>query len=103
VTSNAVSGQEGSTPVNPLTFELAFVAPLPINAFNPVSVTIDLTNIDGEIASEHFKVFGENNTLLGITQPTNIQCGTGTTVLSISAANFNNWIVDGVLTLVLDQ
>lgn len=102
VTSDAAPGEESSVPVNPLTFDLEFMAPLPLNAFNPVQVTITLDNIDGEIASEHFKVFGEDGSLIGITQPTNIQCGTGTTMLSIAPNNFNNWVVDGVLTLRLE-
>jgi gliding motility-associated-like protein len=102
VTSSAAPGMESSVPVDPLTFDLAFMAPLPLNAFNPVDVTIDLNNIDGEIASEHFRVFGEDDTFLGITQPTDVQCGTSTTMLSINPADFNNWVVDGVLTLRLE-
>lgn len=65
------------------------------------TLVIDLINADAEATGESFTVVGENNTVLGVTTPTDRQCGNGTTTLGVTAAQLTDWLVDGQLTLRL--
>ncbi len=60
---------------------------------------ITLQKADAEQPDEHFKVYGEANTFLGITSPTASQCGDGFTNLFIPVGMLNSWLSDGNLDL----
>lgn len=65
-------------------------------------LTIFLDNADAEGPDEYFRVYGENDVLLGITTPvTPTQCGNGLTVFVISQSLINEWLTDGQITLTL--
>jgi gliding motility-associated-like protein len=65
------------------------------------TLVLTLTKADAEQPDEHYKVYGENNTFLGITSPTSSQCGNGITTLFISQPRLNAWLMDGNLELTL--
>jgi gliding motility-associated-like protein len=69
-------------------------------ASTQASLQIALRKADAEQPDEHFKVFGEKNTYLGITSPTASQCGDGVTNLFIPIDLLNDWLMDGNLDLV---
>jgi hypothetical protein len=102
LTSQAMPGQEGEVPVDPLTLDLPLLAVRPINAAGPGSLTISLFSADAEAPEEYFLVYGEDDTLLGQTSNTAAPCGDGQTVLSLSVAQLNAWSTDGIITIRLE-
>lgn len=102
LTSQATAGQEGNTPVDPLTLNFNLSGTLPINANGDGTLTINLVNVDGEETDEFFNVLGEDGVLLGFTEATNQQCGNSTTVFTVPAATLTNWAVDGVISIRLE-
>lgn len=102
LTSQAAPGQEGEVAVDPVDLTLNINTPLPATAANDGTLTINLTSVDGESPDEYFNVFGEDGTLLGITTPTASQCGDGTTDFTVTVAQLNSWMVDGVITLRME-
>ncbi len=65
------------------------------------SLKIILENADSEMESERFSIIGENNTFLGLTAKTSVQCGNSTTILSLPVNQLNAWLADGQLTIKL--
>ncbi len=100
---NTSGGPNNTSPVDTVVFQwiapnVPPVAPVTGNA----TLRIFLDNADSEQASESFTILGENNVVLGITNPvTPGQCGSGFTDVNISETLLNNWLADGILTLRL--
>ena len=67
----------------------------------PVSLEIELNNVDAEGLEEYFNIIGENGLNLGQTNLSTVQCGQSLTTVSIAAVDFNDWIADGVVNLQL--
>ncbi len=101
ITTSASPGLEGETPVDPMFFRLPINLPAPVNALNGGLLSIRLRNVDGEVNSEHFQIFGEDGSLLGISAPTDMACGDSDTTLSLSIAQINAWAVDGFIEIRL--
>jgi gliding motility-associated-like protein len=72
-------------------------------AVTSIALSVFLDRMDADLPTEHFRIYGENGVLLGITSPTPGQCSVspGVTVLSITANQFNQWAADGILRLIL--
>ena len=102
ITSNAAPGQEGETPVNPLTLEFNLATVAPINALGNATLQIDLNQIDAEAAEEYFNIIGEDGTLLGKTTNSSAQCDTSVTNLMLNTVQINAWAVDGKITIRLE-
>jgi gliding motility-associated-like protein len=102
VTSSALPGEEGTTPVDPIQFNLNVTQPAPVNAQGVASISITLTSVDGEEATEFFNILGEDGSLLGVTNNTDIQCGNSVTTFTIPATLINEWAADGVITITLE-
>jgi len=104
VTEPFVSPNMGDdqTIVNPITLD---IGPLPANpavATDPITLTIDLANYDGEDPGEFFSILGEDGTNLGQTDFSATQCGNSTTAITLSASQVNAWASgDGFLTITL--
>ncbi len=104
VTEPFVSPNPGNdqTIVNPITLD---IGPLPTNpavATDPVTLTIDLNNYDGEDTNEFFNILGEDGTDLGQTNNSAMQCGSSTTTITLSASQVNAWAsADGFVTITL--
>lgn len=100
---NTSGGPNSTTPVDTVVFQWITpnVAPLEPVTGN-VMLRISLINADADSPSETFTILGENNTVLGITTlVTPAQCGSGFTDVTVTAAQLNNWLTDGILTLRL--
>lgn len=102
LSSQAAPGEEGETPVDPLTFDLVLNHPLPINAFGEGTLLVELTNADAEGATEYFNILGEDGTLLGQTALSNEQCTDSDTTLTITEEQINAWAADGIITIRLE-
>lgn len=102
ITTDAAPGTEGDVPVNPITLTFNLTTPPPVNASGNVTLTIDLSNVDGEEPTEFFNIIGENGVVIGQTELTDIPCGSSTTTLTLPAAQVNAWAVDGVITIRLE-
>jgi len=93
---------DDQTIVNPITLD---IGPLPINpvvATDPVTLTIDLNNYDGEDTNEFFEILGEDGMNLGQTNNSATQCGNSTTTITLSASQLNDWAsIDGFVTITL--
>jgi gliding motility-associated-like protein len=70
-------------------------------ASTTATVQLLLTKADAEQPDEHYKVYGEQNILLGITSPVSGQCGNGLTTLFIGQDKLNAWLMDGNLQITL--
>ncbi len=101
ISSDAAPGEEGDVPVNPINLEFTLATAAPINAAGAATLTIILNNVDGEEATEFFKIIGEDGSPLGQTVLANGQCGQSTTMLNISQADINAWAVDGKIGITL--
>lgn len=100
----APPGPITSTPVDTVVFN--FLTPnLPPTqpALTNVSLTIFLDRVDAEGPTEFFRIFGEKDIFLGNTSPSPSQCSStpSTTILSLTADQFNDWTRDGMLTILL--
>ncbi|HMP13376.1 MAG TPA: gliding motility-associated C-terminal domain-containing protein [Saprospiraceae bacterium] len=102
ITTNAASGMEGETPVNSVVLNFSLSTPPPVNAFGNATLTIELSSVDGEEPTEFFRIRGEDGSLIGQTNATDVQCGSSTTVLTLTPAQINAWATDGVITIRLD-
>ena len=102
ITSAAGPGQLGDVPVDPITFNLMLAGPLPVVATGPAQLRIRLTNADAEGAEEYFLVYGEDNSLLGRTKRTAVQCANSDTLLTVSQTQINSWATDGQITVRLE-
>lgn len=88
--------------VDNMLFTLPFSG-LPTNyVTGGISLTINLIQADAEQPSEFYNIFGEDGTLLGQTNPTPSQCGSGQTILtSLTADQLNAWAADGQMNILL--
>ncbi|HMQ47442.1 MAG TPA: gliding motility-associated C-terminal domain-containing protein [Saprospiraceae bacterium] len=104
ITSNALPGQEGQIPVNPITLSFDYSGNLPINASGSAMLAISIENADIGGDTEYFRVLGEDGSLLGRTAlaPNNIQCGNSDTLLMLSPAQVDQWAADGVINILLE-
>lgn len=102
---NTSGGPNGTTPVDTVVFQWnAPNIPPAMPALAPVQLKIYLEIADAESPTEYFRVYGEGNYLIGQTIKNDnppIQCGNGTTTLSIPVSELNNWLTDGQLVLTL--
>ena len=100
----APPGPINTTPVDSVFFH--FSTPnLPPNqpATTNVALSIFMDRVDADLESEYFRVYGENGVLLGKTGRTTSSCSAtpSDTVLTITAAQFNDWASDGDLAITL--
>ena len=102
LTSDAEPGEEGNVPVNPLEINFQINTPIPINVFSDGILQIDLVNADAESDEEYLNVFGENNTLLGITNKSDQSCGESTTMFTIPKSDLDLWLSDGTISIRLE-
>ena len=93
---------DDQTIVNPVVLN---IGPLPTNpavATEPITLTIDINNFDGEEPTEFFQVFAEDGSFIGNTANSAMQCGNSTVNLVVTAAQLNAWIAnDGFVTFNL--
>ncbi|MFN7118063.1 MAG: gliding motility-associated C-terminal domain-containing protein [Saprospiraceae bacterium] len=101
ISSNAMPGQEGETPVNPVTLEFNLTSTSPINATGNATLRIDLNQIDAEATEEYFNIIGEDGTVLGKTAKSDTQCDTSITNLTLTPAQINKWAVDKKISIRL--
>ena len=112
VTEPIVSNNPGNIelPVNPVVLTFTGLPTAPSSITFPVTLTIDLNNVDGEEPTEYFTIQGEDGTNLGITIPTNdggnpptlLQCGNSSTLITtLSPGQVNAWASDGMITITL--
>lgn len=99
LTSSALPGQEGDTPVDPFEINLTVTGTQPINAFGDGTLSIELSLVDAEEETEFFNVLGEDGTLLGKTENTPTQCGNSITTLTLTEMQLNSWAQDGTITI----
>lgn len=102
ITSDALPGEAGSTPVNTVVLNFPILVDLPVNALFPSDLTITLENVDAEGGDEFFRIIGEDGTDLGVTNRSNVQCANSVTVIEIPRLEFNRWAVDGTVTITLE-
>lgn len=102
LTSNAPSGQAGTTPVNPITLNFAVANPLPVNAAGDASLSLQILNADAEGPTEYFRVIGEDGMVIGRTGRAPAPCTVSDTTLSIPLDKINTWAIDGVVTISLE-
>ena len=89
-----------ATPVDTVRLSLAVPAG-PTAASDAATLSILLENADAEAAEEYFRVFAEDGTPLGQTDPVPTQCADGTTTLTVSQALLNTLTLDGTVGLTL--
>ena len=76
--------------VDNILFTLPFVG-LPTNyVTGNIILVVDLIQADAEQPSEYYTIFGEDGTLLGQTNPTPSQCGSGQTILTNLTSNLSS-------------
>lgn len=100
VITSPVPGDD-STIVNPVQLDFAVIPAAPAVAASPVTITIDLINVDAEEPTEFFIITGEDGSVLGNTLNTVFQCGDSQTTITIPASVFNVWAQDGTLSIIL--
>ena len=86
--------------IKPIIFDIV----VPLNATTTasnVTFSIDLNDVDAEASTEYFDIIGENNTFLGKTKKTNIQCGNSSVNVPLSDAQVNTWGQDGMISFTL--
>jgi gliding motility-associated-like protein len=80
---------------------------LKIGPFNPFTslpladgiLTIRLTNLDIDDATEFFNIYDEDNTFIGITKIGSDQCATIEMTLNLPKDKLNRWVQDGFIDL----
>lgn len=102
VTSNALPGEEGNTPVNAVELLFPINLGLPINALTETTLTITLENADAEGNEEFFVIYGEDGTVLDSTDRSDVQCADVTTTITLTRQQFNVWATDGVVRILLE-
>ncbi len=98
--TSANPGDE-STIVDPVVLNFSPLPNSPTIAIDPITLEIELDDVDGEEPTEYFEIIGEDGMSLGQTANTPGQCGAVTTTLSIPAADFNAWVADGSVVITL--
>lgn len=90
-----------NTPANDI--NLAFgVTLLPSQTVTNISLRVALRNADAEDNAEYFDIIGEDNSVLGKTAKSAIQCGNSAVSLTnITATQIYNWAADGVIRIKL--
>jgi len=89
-------------PVNTVVFQWTVPGGPPLNPVTGTPLfTVFLDNADSELASESFTILGEDDVVLGITNPTVAPCGNGSTQVNIPSNLLNLWLTDGELVLRL--
>lgn len=87
-------------PVDPVILE--FVIPVsPVFVIAPVTLFVELSNVDADEDTEFFSVLDENGQLVGVTTPVETECGTGSMQFVIDATTFNTWAQDGSVVFTL--
>ncbi|MCO6490335.1 MAG: gliding motility-associated C-terminal domain-containing protein [Phaeodactylibacter sp.] len=102
LSSNALPGQEGITPVNPIELNFAVTSPLPINASADAALLVRIENGDTEGPTEYFRVIGEDGLVIGRTGRAPAQFALSDTTLAIPSDKINTWALDGVVTIRLE-
>ncbi|MFT4666295.1 MAG: gliding motility-associated-like protein [Polaribacter sp.] len=87
--------------VNTVVIGFSGLPTAPVLATGIVSLVLDFTMLDGEESSEFFNVFGDDGSVLGVSNNTSSQCGDVTTILMIPAATYNAWASDGEVNISL--
>lgn len=92
----------GFAPVKPMSFLFALPADRFILANEPGTLKIRLLAVDGENTNEYFLIKGEDGTLLGKTNATNVQCGNSETTLALTVSQINAWGKDGYIEIHME-
>lgn len=87
--------------VNTVVIDFTGLPTAPILATGTVSLVLDFTMLDGEEPTEFFNVFGDDGSVLGVSDHTTTQCGDVTTTITIPAATYNVWASDGEVNISL--
>ncbi len=87
--------------VSPVSLVFSNIPVSPVIASGPVTLTLDLINVDAEAISEYFIISGEDGSVLGQTANAPSQCEDATTTVDIPASSFNDWTADGDLVITL--
>jgi gliding motility-associated-like protein len=87
--------------VFPLDYTFNFSIPPGATLIN-AQIRVVLDQVDAEGAGEFFRIKAENGLDLGRTSSTIVQCGSSTTTLTLSDADINNWLTDGVTVFRLE-
>jgi gliding motility-associated-like protein len=87
--------------VNTVMIDFNGLPTAPVLATGTVSLTLNFTMLDAEEPSEYFNIFGDDGSVLGVSDNTATQCGDVTTVLNIPAATYNAWASDGQVNIML--
>lgn len=88
------------TPVNDVVFNFSVPGP-PYAAQGPVKFTFTLNDVDAEAPTEYLNVYGENGLFLGSIAHTAVQCGDTTSSIQVSAAFYDQWAFDGVVSITI--
>ena len=99
VTSNALPGEESTTPVSEAVINMNIGQPLPLNAITNGTLTVHLTSVNAREDSEYFTILGEQGEIIGITGHSPTICGDADTTFNIPVAWINTWAVDGIISL----
>lgn len=99
ITSNAIPGEESTTPVLPAMVEINVGQPLPINSQGDGLLSVHLSSANAFEDSEYFTIIGEQGEIIGITGHSPAICGDADTTLTVPASWINSWAADGVITL----
>ena len=102
LTSNATPDEKGDVPVDPAILQFDLNTSLPVNAFSAANLTISLIGADAEGETEFLFIKGEDGTILGQTNPTDISCGDSETIVTITKEQFNNWAADGRILITIE-
>lgn len=102
ITSQAMPGEEGDIPVDPIDIDLTVTGPIPVNAFSDGTLTVSLINADAEEPTEFFNIYGEDGTFIGTTAFTPAQCDDSDAMFSLTPNQINTWGADGVITIHLE-
>ncbi len=103
-TTLIIFGQPGppeDTPVQSQTINFG-VSPPPAFASGNATFSVFLGNTDGEEPTEFFNIIAEDGSIVGQTNPTDMQCGESTTNLTFTPDQINAWAADGQITLILE-
>jgi gliding motility-associated-like protein len=101
ITFKASIGQDGQPTVNPIELVFDLSGLLPVNALNDAVLTVRLFNVDGEGPGKFFNIIGEDGVVLGLTAPTNGECGNSQVEVTIPRAKIDAWSVDGRIRIRL--
>jgi gliding motility-associated-like protein len=87
--------------VDPVDFDLTYILGAGATIIN-AQLKLTLRNVDGEGAGEFFRIISEDGRDLGRSSSTILQCGSSTTIISLTNEDINKWLNDGVIYFTLE-